>query len=132
MKIFLTLGRAAVAALCLCCPPATAGNVGKFVCTRVSGGPMSSFAMTIDFDAKSVDVPSSTGLALNLDPAEITKNSVHWSFMRGTVDFDRRTGKLDWDTTSKYAYLQATNSFSHAPEKDYKGSMQCVPDRPSH
>ena len=90
LKFVVTVCWAAVAALYLCGWSTFAGQVDKLVCKRVSGGPMTSFHMTIDFDAKDIDVPSGTGLQPDPDSVEITNISAKWSFMRGFVDFDRR------------------------------------------
>jgi hypothetical protein len=122
------MGFALAAALVFSASPVRAGPVGKFVCDRQSGGPMSSFAMTIDFDAKDVDVPSRTGLRPDFDSVEIADTSVQWSFMRGFVKFDRRTGELDWDTTAEYAYLEAIDQPSGEPESDFEGRMRCKAD----
>ena len=125
LKFVVTVCWAAVAALYLCGWSTFAGQVDKLVCKRVSGGPMTSFHMTIDFDAKDIDVPSGTGLQPDPDSVEITNISAKWSFMRGFVDFDRRTGELDWDTTAEYAYLEAIGQPADVPELDFKGRMQC-------
>ena len=129
MKITHAVSWAVAATLLLSTPLAQASPVGKFVCERLSGGPMSSFAMTIDYDAKEIDIPYRTGfLAPDPDWVEITDTSVHWSFMRGFIVFDRRTGILDWDTTDDYAYLEAIDQPSDRPESDFKGRMQCKTD----
>jgi hypothetical protein len=112
------------AALCLC-SSALAGQGHKFVCKRQSGGPKSSFVMTIDFDAKQIDVPASSGLRPDPDSIAFTATSVQWSFMRGYSEFHWRTGVLDWDTTAEYAYLAAIGQPSEYPERDYRGRMQC-------
>src|SRR5665213_1107232 len=93
--------------LCLGAASAFAVPVDRLVCKRLSGGPMASFAMAIDFDARDIVVPSSTGLQPDPNSAEITKNSAKWSFMRGFAELNRRTGELNWDTTAEYAYLEA-------------------------
>jgi len=116
------------AALFLSASSARAGPVGKFVCDRLSGGPVSSFAMTVDFDTKAIEVPSSTGFQPDPDSVEITETSVQWSFMRGFIDFDRRTGELDWDTTAEYDYLEAIDQPSGKPESNFRGRMQCNGD----
>lgn len=117
---------AAAVVIYLCCGSSTwAGQLDQFICKRVSGGPMTSFRITIDFDTKAIDVPASTGLQPDLDSVEITSVSARWSFMRGFVDFNRRTGELVWDTTAEYAYLEAIDQPSGVPEATFKGRMQC-------
>lgn len=100
----------------------------KFFCKRLSGGPVASFVMTIDFEAKDIDVPYATRFSPDPDTVEITATSVQWSFMRGFIKFDRRTGVLDWDTTSDYDYLEAIGQPSDLPEANFKGRMRCRPD----
>lgn len=128
MKAAGTMGFALAATLVFSASLVRAGPVGKFACDRLSGGPMTSFAMTIDFDAKAVDIPSRTGIRPDFDSVEITDTSVQWSFMRGFVKFDRRTGELDWDTTAEYAYLEAIDHPSGEPESDFEGRMRCKAD----
>jgi hypothetical protein len=125
VKIALTVNWTALAVLCLCGSSASAGAVDRFFCARVSGGPISSFAMTIDYDAKRVELPDGADLRVDPDTVKVAGDRIEWSFMRGFAMFDRHSGVLDWDTTSEYAYLAAVDSFSHAPESDYKGRMRC-------
>ena len=86
---------------------------------------MTPFRMIIDYDAKGIDIPFSTGLQPDPDSVEITNASARWSFMRGFVDFNRRTGELDWDTTAEYAYLEAIDQPAREPEANFKGRMRC-------
>ena len=89
--------------------------------------------MTLDHGAKTIDVPSATGFQPDPDSVEITDASVRWSFMRGFIVFDQRTGELDWDTTAEYDYLEAIDQPSDQPESNFKGRMKCKADsvRPS-
>ena len=81
--------------------------------------------MIIDYDAKRIEVPSRTGLRPDPDSVEITNASAKWSFMRGFVGFNRRTGELDWDTTAEYAYLEAIDQPPREQESTFKGRMRC-------
>jgi hypothetical protein len=116
----------AVAVLCFHGTSTFAAPVDRLVCKRLSGGPMSSFAMAIDLDAKTIVVPSNTGLQPDPDSVAITKNSAKWSFMRGFVRLNRRSGELDWDTTAEYAYLAAIGHPAGKPESNFKGRMRCA------
>ena len=126
VKIVLTAGWIAAVVLCLGGTSAFAGPVDRLVCKRLSGGPMSSFAMAIDLDARDIVVPARTGLQPDPASVAITKNSAKWSFMRGFVELDRRTGELDWDTTAEYAYLAAIGHPAGKPESNFKGRMHCA------
>jgi hypothetical protein len=121
---------AAAAALCLWSASASAADT--YSCKRVSGGQISSFTMTIDAGAKHIDIPSSTGLAPDPDSIQITDASAHWTYMRGDADFNRKTGRLDWDMTSDYDYLIDIHAMSVGPEKNYKGRVQCTAKRAAH
>lgn len=108
---------------------ALAGPAERFVCERQSGGPMSSFALVVDYGAKSVNVPSTTGLETDADTIVVTDTSVKWSVMRGGVVFDRHTHELDWDMSDDYYYLEATGQFTDGPVESYRGKMRCVLDQ---
>jgi len=119
--------------MCLCACAAIAGHAGKFVCKRQSGGRMPDFTLTIDFDEKQIEIPSRTGFQPDeVDAVAITNSSVEWSFMRGFVKFNRRTGELDWDTTAEYDYLEQIGQPSDQPESDFRGRMQCERAGVSH
>jgi hypothetical protein len=111
-------------ALCLT-SPVLAGNVNNFVCRRVSGGPISDLAFTVDYKAKMVEV---AGYSYSpYDPSQVTISDrlVEWSFMRGSMEFDRKTGELVWDTRAEYEYLDAIGHPAGDPESDYQGMMHC-------
>jgi hypothetical protein len=115
------------AALCLGASSAFAANTARYFCKRQSGGPESDFAMTIDFDSKDVDVPQPSGFQ-PYEPGQVTvtDKSVEWSFMRGFVEFDRKTGVLDWDTTAERDYLEQIGQLEDdQPVTLFRGRMQC-------
>jgi hypothetical protein len=116
----------AAALLCLGGASAFAAPVDRLVCKRLSGGPMASFVLAIDFDARDIVVPSKTGLQPDPDSVQITKNSVQWYFMRGFVELNRRSGELNWDTTAEHDYLAAIGHPADKPESDFKGRMHCA------
>jgi hypothetical protein len=124
MKLVAPCCVAVALGLCLA-PSALAANVENFFCKRVSGGPMSDLDFSVDFDAKMVDV---AGYSYNpYDPSQvtITDERVEWSFMRGNMELDRKTGELVWDTTGEYEYLDAIGQPADDPESDYQGVMHC-------
>lgn len=110
--------------------PAISARAETLVCTRQSGGPMPTFSMTVDYDAKEIDVPAASGLEPLPDSVEITPASVQWGFMRGFAELNRKTGRLDWDASSEYAYLETIGQPSGRPESDFKGRMLCRPEPP--
>jgi hypothetical protein len=106
------------------CSAAFAAPIDHFACKRLSGGPASPFTLTIDYGAKTVDVPPSTGLETDPDTVVITSTSVAWSVARGGIVFNRSTQELDWDMTDDYDYLDSTGQFT-SPVEDYRGKMHC-------
>jgi len=106
---------------------ASAGQVDRFTCHRMSGGPMPAFVMTINLSTKDVDIPENSGLRPMPDSVEITKSSFQWGFMRGFAMFDRKTYELDWDATAEYEYLEYIGQLTEEPEADFQGWMQCSP-----
>jgi hypothetical protein len=114
-----------VAAALFFARPALAANVEDFVCKRVSGGPMSDLAFRVDYDAKMVAVAGYSYSPYDPSEVTITDTRVEWSFMRGDMELDRKTGALVWDTTAEYEYLDAIGQPADDPESDYRGVMHC-------
>lgn len=118
-------------------PPAEAGTIDHFACKRVSGGPMKDLQITVDYGANMVAVAGyQYGLYNPVEPGDVTISgaSIEWSFMRGYMELDRKSGDLAWDTTAEYEYLQAIGHPADDPESDYRGVMHCrkTAARPSH
>lgn len=121
---------AAVAAAFFC-GAALADPVVHLACKHVSGGTWWNPAfVTIDGEGQEVTSASSRNEHAYAQPADIaiTDTAIHWSWMRGFVDFDRKSGRLDWDMRSEYDYLDAIGQKADEPRDDYTGRMQCAVD----
>jgi hypothetical protein len=114
-------------AQCIFSFSASADQVDKFTCHRISGGPMSAFVMTVNLSTKDIDIPENSGLLPMPDSVEITNTSIQWGFMRGSAKFDRKTYELNWDATAEYDYLDYIGQLTEEPEADFQGRMQCSP-----
>jgi len=106
-----------------------AATVVHLACTHVAGGTWWNPAfVTIDGDAQEVTAANSPDAQPYAAPADIaiTDATIHWSWMRGFIDFDRKSGHLDWDMTSEYDYLDTIGQTPDDKRENYKGSMQCT------
>lgn len=122
MRIFLAAGLALLLG-----SSCAAADVERYVCKRVSGGPIADFMLTVDEGANKVDI--SPGMSFSVqdpDEVKITKSDVSWDFMRGFVDFDRASLKFVWDETAEYGYLMNIGHTPDDPESNYCGVAQCT------
>jgi hypothetical protein len=122
-------GRPAAAILagalaCLASISARSGPV-HYACTHQAGGYLAPLSFAIDYDSKTIDV-SPEWLQPLPESLEITDAKVGWSFMRGFIEFDRKTLAVDWDNTGEYDYLDAIVHPDTEPRDTYKGRMQCA------
>lgn len=108
---------------------AFADPVDHFTCSYTDGGHWwKTLALTVDYGAKTVDAPLDAGLEGLPDSVEITDATISWGVMRGVLTLDRKSGRLVWDMTAEYAYLEAIGQPPDEPEARYKGTMQCAVD----
>ncbi len=106
-----------------------AGPVDHFTCRYTDGGHWwKTLSLTVDYGAKTVDAPPGAGLEGLPDAVEITDATISWGVMRGVLTLDRKSGRLAWDMTAEYAYLEAIGQPPDEPEASYKGTMQCAAD----
>lgn len=88
---------------------------------------MPTVTLTIDTAAKTIETrPDGTFEPLS-NSLEISDATIRWGFMRGSADLDRKTGKLAWDATSEYDYLEAIGQKPREARDTFAGRMQCKP-----
>ena len=115
---------ASALAACLASVPAWSGTV-HYSCKRQSGGNLAALSFAIDYDAKTIDV-SPEWLQPLPESLAITDAKVGWTFMRGYIEFDRKTLAVDWDNTAEYDYLAEIGHPDTEPRETYRGRMQCT------
>ncbi len=124
MKGILNLLTAVLLAAACVCTTALADPAVHLACHRTAGGTYwTTLSLTIDVGAKTVDAD---GVYVLPETVEFTEKTVTWSVMRGYFVFDRKSGRLDWDVTAEYAYLEAIGQPSNEPEANFKGAMHCA------
>ena len=112
------------------CGPALAGTpVQRLLCTRLSGARIHDLTLVIDDKEKSLDVEPEGYLSPLLEPQTYAltfkRDRIEWSYMRGTAVLDRKTGRVDWDDTGEYEYLEEIGQPDARGEDNYRGKMQC-------
>ena len=81
--------------------------------------------ITIDTTAKTIETTPNSGLEPLANSLEVSGATVRWGFMRGGADLDRKTGRLSWDATAEYDYLDYIGQRPNAARETFIGHMQC-------
>jgi hypothetical protein len=106
-------------------PSLAFGAVKRFICRHQSGQSMPTVTITIDTAAKTIEITPTSGLEPVPNSFEISAMTFSWGFMRGSADLDRKTGKLAWDATSEYDYLDYIGQRPKDERETFTGRMQC-------
>ena len=101
------------------------GAVERFVCRYQSGQHMPTITLVIDTAAKTIETTPDGELEPVPNSVEVSATTFRWGFMRGSADLDRKTGKLAWDATSEYDYLDYIGQKPDAARETFVGRMQC-------
>jgi len=103
-------------------PSLAFGAVERFICRESPSMP--ALTITIDTAAKTAEIAPSV-----LEPMDgslqISGTTFSWTFMRGSADLDRKTGRLSWDATPEYDYLDAIGQKPNEARETYIGQTQC-------
>jgi hypothetical protein len=105
--------------------PSLAFAVERFVCRHRTDQDMPTMTITVDTTGKTIAITPNSGLEPVENTLEISDATVHWGFMRGTADLDRKTGKLVWDATPEYDYLDTIGQKPRDARETFAGRMQC-------
>ena len=99
--------------------------VERFVCRHQTGQSMQTVTITIDTAAKTIVITPTSELEPLANSLEISAATFSWGFMRGSADLDRKTGKLAWDATDEYDYLDYIGQKPKEARETFTGRMQC-------
>jgi hypothetical protein len=106
-------------------PSLAFGAVERFTCRYQAGQHMPTVTLTIDTSAKTIETSPDGAFEPLSNSLEISPATVRWSFIRGFADLDRKSGKLAWDATSEYDYLEAIGQKPHEARDTFAGRLQC-------
>jgi hypothetical protein len=109
----------------LCSSSLAFAAVERFVCRHRTDQDLPTMTITIDTAAMTIAITPNSGLEPMDNSLEISGTTARWSFMRGFADLDRKTGKLTWDATAEYDYLDAIGQKPNDARETYNGRMQC-------
>jgi hypothetical protein len=106
-------------------PSLAFGAVERFVCRYQSGQSIPTTTITINTAAKTIEIAPTSELEPMADSLQVSAATFSWGFMRGSADLNRKTGKLAWDATPEYDYLDYIGQKPHEARETFTGRMQC-------
>ena len=125
MQIFHWRGVIACSLAATLSPSLAFGAVERFVCRYQTGQRIPTVTVTIDTAAKTIEITPTSELEPVPNSLEISAATFSWGFMRGFAELERKTGKLAWDATSEYDYLDTIGQKPKEARETFIGHMQC-------
>jgi hypothetical protein len=124
-RLFLRRTIVLSAAALLCSSSLAFAAVERFVCRHRTDQDLPTMTISIDTASKTIAITPNSGLEPMEGSLEISATTFSWGFMRGSADLDRKTGKLAWDATPEYDYLDYIGQKPHEARETFTGRMQC-------